>query len=57
MDSAVAAAKLAEARTVEEATDWLKKKERMAVMADAVLLDLFISLPTRSPEEPAARAA
>ena len=57
VDSAVAAAKLAEARTVEEATTWLKKKERMAVMADAVLLDRFVSLPARKADEPAIRAA
>lgn len=57
VDSAVAAAKLAEARTVEEATNWLKKKERMAVMADAVLLDRFVSLPQRAADELASRAA
>ncbi len=57
VDSAVAAAKLAEARTVEEATGWLKKKERMAVMADAVLLNRFVSLPSPKVEEPATKAA
>jgi membrane glycosyltransferase len=57
VDSAVAAAKLAEARTVEEATGWLKKKERMAVLMDAVLLNRFVSLPSPKVEEPATKAA
>ena len=57
IESAVAAAKLAEARSVEEATDWLKRKERMAIMSDAVLLDRFVSLPSTKAEGPASRAA
>ena len=57
VDHAVAASKLAEARTVEEATHWLKKKERMAVTADAVLLDRFVRLPSDSTAQKATQAA
>ena len=57
VDHATASAKLAEARTVEEATEWLKRKERMAVAIDAVLLDRFVSLPTQAKLEQSIRAA
>ena len=57
VEYAVAAAKLAEARTVEEASAWLKRKERMAVAADEVLLDRFVRLPSEASERTTEQAA
>ena len=43
-DRAVAEAKLVEARTIEEATAWLKPKERMVVLHDRALLNVLANL-------------
>ncbi|WP_082494696.1 glucans biosynthesis glucosyltransferase MdoH [Methylobacterium sp. Leaf108] len=43
-DRTLAAAKLAEARTLDEATAWLSPKERLAVLHDRPLLDRLKSL-------------
>jgi membrane glycosyltransferase len=42
---ATASAKLAEARSIEEAVDWLKPAERIAVLLDRSLLDWLATLP------------
>ena len=53
----MAAVKLGEARTAGEAADWLKRKERGAVMADRALLDVFARLPAAEAVETEQRAA
>lgn len=45
VEEAVAIAKLNDARTLEEACDWLKPKERMAVLHDRALIAMFARLP------------
>jgi membrane glycosyltransferase len=44
-DRAVAQAKLVDAETIEDATIWLKPKERMVVLHDRALVGLLASLP------------
>ena len=44
-DWALAAAKLADARTLDEAIGWLKPKESMAILNDGVLLHSLLALP------------
>ncbi|WP_428351394.1 glucans biosynthesis glucosyltransferase MdoH [Lichenifustis flavocetrariae] len=55
VDHALAAVKLGEARTAEEAAQWLKRKERMALIADRALLDVFARLPQKVEEAPEAQ--
>ena len=43
-DRALAAAKLAEAETLGEATTWLSPKERLAILHDPALLDRLVRL-------------
>ena len=57
IDHALAAVKLGEARTASEAAEWLKRKERGAVMADRALLDVFARLPATEPEAERQKAA
>ncbi len=45
VDAAVAAAKLNDAETVEDACAWLKPRERVAVLADRSLLSMLARLP------------
>jgi membrane glycosyltransferase len=49
-DTALAAAKLNDARTLEEVLQWLTQKERMAVMNDRALISLLSRLPTSAKE-------
>ena len=46
VDAAVAAAKLTDAETIEDACAWLKPKERVAVLADRALIAMLARLPT-----------
>jgi membrane glycosyltransferase len=46
VDEAVAAAKLNDAETIEDACSWLKPRERVAVLADRALIALLARLPT-----------
>ncbi len=46
VDEAVAAVKLNDAETIEDACAWLKPKERVAVLADRALVALLARLPT-----------
>lgn len=46
VDDAVAAIKLNDAETVEDACAWLKPRERVAVLGDRMLIDLLARLPT-----------
>ena len=46
VDEAVAAVKLNDAETIEDACAWLKPKERVAVLADRALIALLARLPT-----------
>ncbi|MBE7220544.1 MAG: glucans biosynthesis glucosyltransferase MdoH, partial [Caulobacteraceae bacterium] len=57
VDHALAAVKLSEARTATEAAEWLKRKERGAVMADRALLDVFARLPATEPDAEAQQKA
>jgi membrane glycosyltransferase len=45
VDSAVAAAKLNDAETLEDACAWLKPRERVAVLADRALVAMLARLP------------
>lgn len=45
-DRAVAQAKLVDAETIEDATRWLKPKERMVVLHDRALIGLLTRLPS-----------
>jgi membrane glycosyltransferase len=47
---ATASAKLAEARSIEEAVAWLKPAERVAVLLDRSLLDWLATLPVAAGE-------
>jgi len=51
-DRAVAQAKLVDAETIEDATIWLKPKERMVVLHDRALIGLLASLPADRPAAP-----
>ncbi|MDX7953443.1 glucans biosynthesis glucosyltransferase MdoH [Lichenihabitans sp. Uapishka_5] len=57
VDHALAAVKLGEARTADEAAEWLKRKERGAVMADRALLDVFARLPAAEADAARQKAA
>ena len=46
VDAAVAAVKLNDAETIEDACAWLKPKERVAVLADRALIAMLARLPT-----------
>jgi membrane glycosyltransferase len=46
IDQAVAAVKLNDAETIEDACAWLKPKERVAVLADRALIAMLARLPT-----------
>jgi membrane glycosyltransferase len=46
-DWALAEAKLDDSESVEDALDWLKPKERMALLNDGTLLRRLVALPTR----------
>jgi membrane glycosyltransferase len=46
VDAAVAAVKLDDAETIEDACAWLKPKERVAVLADRALIARLARLPT-----------
>ncbi len=48
-DRAVAQAKLVDAETIEDATIWLKPKERMVVLHDRALIGLLAALPAERP--------
>ncbi len=48
-DRAVAQAKLVDAETIQDATIWLKPKERMVVLHDRALIGLLASLPAERP--------
>jgi membrane glycosyltransferase len=54
IDEAVAAIKLNDAETIEDACAWLKPKERVAVLADRALIAMLARLPTEA-EAAAAR--
>jgi membrane glycosyltransferase len=54
VDRAMAEAKLADARTVTEARDWLNGKERMVVLHDRALLDVLARLPQEAVRSDAA---
>jgi membrane glycosyltransferase len=53
-DRALAEAKLADAETLEEALNWLKPKERIAVLRDPALLTRLVGLKTEHMETRAA---
>ncbi len=55
-DWAMAEAKLHDAETVEDALRWLKPKERMAMLNDRVLYDMFLALPRHATPRPEALA-
>ena len=46
VDAAVAAVKLNDAETVEDACAWLKPRERVAVLADRALIAMLAQLPS-----------
>jgi membrane glycosyltransferase len=46
VDAAVAAVKLNDAETIEDACAWLKPKERVAVLADRALIAMLARLPS-----------
>jgi membrane glycosyltransferase len=46
VDSAVAAAKLNDAQTIEDASAWLKPRERLAVLSDRALIAMLARLPS-----------
>jgi membrane glycosyltransferase len=46
VDVAVAAAKLNDARTIEEACAWLRPRERIALLGDRALIAMLARLPT-----------
>ncbi len=50
VERAMAAARLNEANTIDEACAWLKRKERAAVMSDRALIALLARLPNGKPE-------
>src|SRR5271157_4100690 len=45
VDQAVAAAKLSEAQTIEDASAWLRPRERLAVLGDRALIAALVHLP------------
>ena len=46
VDAAVAAAKLNDAETIEDACAWLKPRERVSVLADRALIAMLVRLPS-----------
>ena len=48
VEEAVAAAKLNDAQSLEDANTWLKRKERLAVLGDRALIAMLARLPERS---------
>ena len=46
VDAAVAAAKLNDAQTLEDASAWLKPRERLAVLSDRALIAMLARLPS-----------
>ena len=55
-DWALAEAKLDDAECLEDALDWLKPKERMAVLKDPVLIRTLLALPLRDLDNEPQRA-
>jgi membrane glycosyltransferase len=54
-DRAMAEAKLADAETLEQAVEWLDRRERLVVLSDRALIGMLARLPSRGKaEEPAA---
>ena len=56
-DWALAEAKLDDSESIEDALDWLKPKERMALLNDGALLRRLVALPRRGAAEEPQRAA
>ena len=56
VEEAVATAKLNDARSLEEASAWLKPKEKMAVLNDRALISLLVRLPASPPAPEKAEA-
>ena len=54
---AVAEAKLIDAETFEEASSWLKGRERNIVLSDRALIILLAALPSEAPPAPTAAPA
>ena len=52
VDEAVATAKLNDARTLDEACDWLKTRERLAVLNDRALISMLAHLPIAAEAAP-----
>jgi membrane glycosyltransferase len=52
-DRAMAEAKLADAETLEDAIDWLDRRERLVVLGDRALLGMLARLPHRAAPEDA----
>jgi membrane glycosyltransferase len=52
VDAAVAAAKLNDAQTLEDAISWLKPRERVAVLGDRALIAMLTRLPSAAAERP-----
>jgi len=57
VDAAVAAAKLNDAETIEDACAWLKPRERVAVLADRALIAMLARLPSAAAGELAPSSA
>ncbi len=57
VDAAVAAVKLNDAETIEDACAWLKPKERVAVLADRALIAMLARLPTAAESAASSNAA
>ncbi len=53
VDEAVAAVKLNDAETLEDACAWLKPKERVAVLGDRALIAMLARLPSAAAAEKA----
>jgi membrane glycosyltransferase len=52
VDAAVAAAKLNDAQTLEDAIAWLKPRERIAALGDRALIAMLARLPSAAAERP-----
>ncbi|MBV9287948.1 MAG: glucans biosynthesis glucosyltransferase MdoH [Hyphomicrobiales bacterium] len=57
VDAAIAAAKLNDAETIEDACAWLKPRERVAVLADRSLIAMLARLPSAAAGELAPSSA
>jgi membrane glycosyltransferase len=54
VETAVAAAKLNDAQTLEDARDWLTARERLAVLGDRALIAMLARLPSAAAQPNAA---